>query len=248
MREVSMAHTYTAQEQRALTLFANAKELCARGHVELALRTALVALVDHPYHAEGHHVLAGIYEASGDAERARDEWETAARLDPEHAEAIQALERLQAKRAFEDEDTLPHGMRAVADPAVENSSGARVEAPGMPAFEDPRVIAAILADPDGMVVTQYATEGVGDAACQTLGALLSSLAQDATATLGGLGLGELRTLRVECTSGAIGVAAASQSHIAAIAVKAGVPLGLARRYLRLAQQHARRALQLRGLE
>lgn len=251
MREMkTTTEPLSAREQRALTLFANAKELCGCGHVDLALRTALVALADHPYHAEGHHVLAGIYAAAGDAERARDEWETAIRLDPEHHEAIEALERFQAKRAFEDEDTLPRGMRAVTDSALEHVTPghARVELPAMPAFDDSRVIAAVLVDPDGMVVTQYATEGVTGAACQTLGALLSSLAQDATVTLGGLGLGMLRTLRVECTSGAIGVAPAPNSHTAAIAVKSGVPLGLSRRYLAQAQRHGVRVAEERGGE
>ncbi|MBP9106482.1 MAG: tetratricopeptide repeat protein, partial [Gemmatimonadaceae bacterium] len=52
-----------------------------------AERTALRGLERHPYHADGHDILARIAADGGDAGRARDEWEMALRLDPRHVGA-----------------------------------------------------------------------------------------------------------------------------------------------------------------
>lgn len=49
-----------------------------------AERTVLRGLERHPYHADGHDVLARIAADGGDAGRARDEWEMALRLEPRH--------------------------------------------------------------------------------------------------------------------------------------------------------------------
>lgn len=49
-----------------------------------AERTALRGLERHPYHADGHDVLARIAADGGDTGRARDEWEMALRLEPRH--------------------------------------------------------------------------------------------------------------------------------------------------------------------
>lgn len=49
-----------------------------------AERTVLRGLERHPYHADGHDVLARIAADGGDTSRARDEWEMALRLEPRH--------------------------------------------------------------------------------------------------------------------------------------------------------------------
>ncbi len=49
-----------------------------------AERTVLRGLERHPYHADGHDVLARIAADGGDTGRARDEWEMALRLEPRH--------------------------------------------------------------------------------------------------------------------------------------------------------------------
>lgn len=49
-----------------------------------AERTALRGLERHPYHADGHDILARIAADGGDAGRAGDEWEMALRLEPRH--------------------------------------------------------------------------------------------------------------------------------------------------------------------
>jgi predicted regulator of Ras-like GTPase activity (Roadblock/LC7/MglB family) len=115
--------------------------------------------------------------------------------------------------------------------------------PGMLAFADPRVIAGLLTDRDGMVVAQHTADGVSDSACQTLGAVLSGLAGETVQALAALGLGRWRTLRVECAAGALGLAPADDEHLVILAVQSGMPLGLARRYLTTAQRHARTVLE-----
>lgn len=255
------------RDPRAAERFAHVDDLRRRGHNEAAEHAAVHALAEHPYDAEGHYLLARIHAARGDAQRARDEWETTLRLDPNHSGAREALASRPAPAsapvAPEDEDTLPRGMRAV--PPAEQAAGegaasqarpiarAGSENPGperptvsnlsMPSFADPRMVAALLTDGDGMVVAQHALDGIGDAACQTLGALLSSLAGETAQVLGGLGLGDWRSLSVECASGALGLAPASDGHVVILAVRTGMPLGLARRYLLAAQRHARAAME-----
>lgn len=247
-----------ARDPRATARFAAADELRVRGQHAAAVHAALEALAAHPYDADGHHVLARIYAASGDAARARDEWETALRLDPGHAGARVALAPHAEPPAtsLEDEDTLPRGMRAVtaevaavAPAAVHGAPGAASAVrptaahPGMLSFADPRVVAALLTDRDGMVVAEHAQAGVGEMACQTLGAVLSSLAAETTQVLTALGMGQWRSLRVECASGALGLAPVSDEHVVILAVQSAMPLGLARRYLEAAQRHARAVLE-----
>jgi predicted regulator of Ras-like GTPase activity (Roadblock/LC7/MglB family) len=242
------------RDPRAAARFAAADELRLRGQHAAALHAALDALAEHPYDADGHHLLARIYAAAGDTVRARDEWETALRLDPSHSSARAALAAPgQSALSIEDEDTLPRGMRAVTvdvapdPPAAPRNAGVAsrpaATQPGMLAFADPRVIAGLLTDRHGMVVAQHAADGVSDVACQALGAVLSSLAGETVQALDALGMGRWRTLRVECASGALGLAPANDEHLVILAVQSGMPLGLARRYLTAAQRHARSVLE-----
>lgn len=242
------------RDPRAVARFATADELRQRGQHAAALHAALDALAEHPYDADGHHLLARIYAAGGDTVRARDEWETALRLDPGHSAARAALAALltpvAGAAAIDDEDTLPRGVRTVtgdrpSDSVVEGGTPVRAAAthPGMLSFADPKVLAALLTDRDGMVVAQHAANGVSDEACQAIGAILSSLASETTQVLSGLGMGRLRTLRVECASGALSLAPVKDEHLVVLAVQQGMPLGLVRRYLTAAQRHARSVLE-----
>lgn len=56
-----------------------------------AERTALRGLERHPYHADGHDVLARIFADRQDVSRAHDEWEMALRLDSRHVSALLGL-------------------------------------------------------------------------------------------------------------------------------------------------------------
>lgn len=89
-----------------------------------AERTALRGLERHPYHADGHDVLARVYADRGDPARARDEWEMALQLAPGHVSALLGLGWL----------ALRAGDRTTAQRRWE---AARDVAPG-----DPRVAAA----------------------------------------------------------------------------------------------------------
>lgn len=242
----------TPRDPGAVTRFAEVEELRRRGDHAAAARAAMAALAEFPYDADGHHLLARIHAAQGDAQRARDEWEMALRLDPGHPGARQALESrslpaagAQARRSAAGTPAPSRAPQSatVARDAYSRDARPSVGHPGMPSFDDPRVIAALLTDADGMVVAQHTTDGVSNPACEAIGALLSSLARDTTEVLGGLGLGALRTLSVECSSGGLGLSPAPEGHVVIVAVRASTPLGLARRYLLTAQRHARLALE-----
>ena len=56
-----------------------------------AERTAVRGLERHPYHADGHDVLARIFADRRDVSRAHDEWEMALRLDTQHVSALLGL-------------------------------------------------------------------------------------------------------------------------------------------------------------
>ena len=239
----------TPRDAAAVARFAEVEELRRRGDHAAAVRAAVAALVEFPYDADGHHLLARIHAAQGEAQRARDEWEMALRLDPGHAGARQALQSRLLPGAREHGRDFPPPVPAPSAPSASRSAprgrDARkpVAPPGMPSFADPRVIAALLTDAHGMVVARHMAESVSEEACEAIGALLSSLEQDTTDVLGGLGLGMLRTLSVECASGGLGLAPGPEGHVVILAVKAATPLGLARRYLLAAQRHARLALE-----
>ena len=98
-------------------------------------RTALRGLERHPYSADGHDVLARVYADRGDAARARDEWEMALQLRPQHVSAILGLgwlalragDRVTAQRRWEAaRDVAPD------DPRVAAAARQLVPAPSAP--------------------------------------------------------------------------------------------------------------------
>lgn len=76
-----------ARDPSSLVFMRLAEALRRAGQLDVALRVALRGLDRHPYLADAHDVLARIHADRGDLERAADEWETALRLDPNHAQA-----------------------------------------------------------------------------------------------------------------------------------------------------------------
>ena len=102
-----------------------AEELRRAGRLRAAEEAAQRALVRHPYDADAHDTLARIAADLGDAERARDEWEMALRLDPAHVATLLGLAFLAYRRG----DHAEARRRAVQ---------AKEKAPG-----DPRVEAAL---------------------------------------------------------------------------------------------------------
>lgn len=63
----------------------------SRGKLDAALRVLLRGLGRNPQHIEGHAVLARVYMARGDREKAFDEWHAIVDLDPGHFEARREL-------------------------------------------------------------------------------------------------------------------------------------------------------------
>lgn len=63
----------------------------SRGKLDAALRVLLRGLGRNPQHIEGHAVLARVYMARGDREKAFDEWHAINDLEPGHFEARRGL-------------------------------------------------------------------------------------------------------------------------------------------------------------
>jgi predicted regulator of Ras-like GTPase activity (Roadblock/LC7/MglB family) len=71
-----------------------ARAFAGAGRTAAAIRLCHQGLSAHPDDAEAHHLLGALYREAGDAEKAFDEWDITLRLDPGHAAARQALERV----------------------------------------------------------------------------------------------------------------------------------------------------------
>lgn len=122
--EIARLSDAVARDPAGLAWVALADALRRARRLPEAERTALRGLERHPYHADGHDVLARVYADRGDTSRARDEWEMTLQLRPGHVSALLGLGWL----------ALRAGDRATAQRRWE---AAREAAPG-----DPRVAAA----------------------------------------------------------------------------------------------------------
>ncbi|HMN08605.1 MAG TPA: hypothetical protein PKC83_07465 [Gemmatimonadaceae bacterium] len=110
-----------------------------------AERIALRGLERHPYHADGHDILARVHADRGDASRARDEWEMALQLAPRHVGALLGLgwlalragDRVTAGRRWEaaraaapDDPRVAAAARQLQEPSPPPADGAPRAAPG----------------------------------------------------------------------------------------------------------------------
>lgn len=80
-----------ARDPASLVFVPLGEALRRHGSTELALKVALRGLERHPYHADGHDLVARIAVDRGDTERAHDEWDMALRLAPGHVGALKGL-------------------------------------------------------------------------------------------------------------------------------------------------------------
>lgn len=80
-----------AREPGSLAFMPLADALRRHGQHADALSVARRGLERHPYLAEAHDVLARVYADAGEDQRARDEWETALRLEPSHPASLKGL-------------------------------------------------------------------------------------------------------------------------------------------------------------
>jgi tetratricopeptide (TPR) repeat protein len=80
-----------ARDPSSLVFVPLGDALRRQGSTDLALKVALRGLERHPYHADGHDLVARIAVDRGDLERAHDEWDMALRLAPQHVGAQKGL-------------------------------------------------------------------------------------------------------------------------------------------------------------
>ena len=80
-----------ARDPSSLVFVPLGEALRRQGSIDLALKVALRGLERHPYHADGHDLVARIAVDRGDFERAHDEWDMALRLAPQHVGAQKGL-------------------------------------------------------------------------------------------------------------------------------------------------------------
>jgi len=107
-----------------------ARAFAGAGRTAAAIRLCHQGLSAHPGDAEAHHLLGTLYREAGDTEKAFDEWDITLRLDPGHAAARQALERV--RRELSDRAETPEAT-AAATTAAAAIANAATPAPARPA-------------------------------------------------------------------------------------------------------------------
>lgn len=166
-----------ARDPRSLAFLRLAEELRRRGQPVEALAVTLRGLDRHPYLPDAHDMLARLCADAGDDLRARDEWETALRLEPRHAASMKGLGFLSFRagdlgtaerllRAALEMDSSDEGARVALDRVIqatrerEAANGSGSEAPAAtvgaasadlvsPAAQDAReLFASLLGDAD----------------------------------------------------------------------------------------------------
>lgn len=151
-----------ARNPETLAFIPLAEAYRRQGRQEDALRVCLRGLERHPSNVEAHAVLARIYLARSDKEKAFDEWLLISKLDPEHFETRRGLgfgylERGSLEEAVRHlskaaelrpgDETVGEALRlarrqlgARSTRAVDTGPGERAAAPGVEAAE-PRQLA-----------------------------------------------------------------------------------------------------------
>lgn len=216
--------------------------------LEEAERVAVRGLGRHPYHAEGHDVLARIAADGGDRTRARDEWEMTLRIEARHLGARLGLawlsysagDRPAAARWWREAQELsPDDPRVVAMQrhlASDAETPAAVVPSSLPdasravfaELERAGARVALLVDEAGLVLAGRAAASHGPEGADALGAELSGLSADAERALGQLQLGGWEQLHVECERGTLALGPVEGGAVALVATGEGTPAGLTR--------------------
>lgn len=119
-----------ARDPRSLAFLRLAEALRRGRQPDEALTVTLRGLERHPYLPDAHDMLARLCADAGDDLRARDEWETALRLEPRHAASMKGLGFLSFRagdlgtaerllRAALDMDSADEGARVALDRVLE---------------------------------------------------------------------------------------------------------------------------------
>lgn len=146
-----------ARDPSSLVFVPLGEALRRQGATDLALKVALRGLERHPYHADGHDLVARIAVDRGEVERALDEWDMALRLEPQHVGARKGLGFVcfQQGRLGEAEEHLAAALALDADdPSIESALrrvravvAAPVEEPPPAAIETPAAHGRSAPDP-----------------------------------------------------------------------------------------------------
>lgn len=246
--EIARLSEALAREPGGMAWVALADALRHAHRLEEGERVALRGLGRHPYHADGHDVLARIAADRGDRTRARDEWEMTLRIDAQHLGARLGLAWL----AYSAGDRPAaarwwHEARELApdDPRVVAMQRHLAEAPELPAnptspsrpdaahalfSELTRAGArvALLVDESGLVLAGTAATADRTDRAEEVGAELCGLSADAERALGQLQLGAWEQLQVECDRGTLALAPVQGGAVALVATGHEAPAGLTR--------------------
>ncbi len=113
-----------AQDPGSMAFLELGELLRQQGEHDLALKVAHRGLDRHPHFADAHDLLARIHVDGADLEKAFDEWDMAARINPDHAGAQKGMGfvRFQQGRLEESERHLDRA--SVLDPSDETNLSA----------------------------------------------------------------------------------------------------------------------------
>ncbi len=235
-------HPYIAAGHHAL-----ARVLYARGEMQQAHDEWEMALALEPDHIGALKGLGSLALTRRDYASAERYLEAALSVAPADQDVVAALRlaRDRSRTGPSTSTTLPLGVALVqrsTEPfqrtVGESASGPALRAPHFPAFDDARLVVAVVADVDGFVVDARVSPGAPTDVAATLAGLTRDMGTEAALTTSSLGLGAWDTLTVECTDGSIVMSVdRARRHSMVIAATVDLPLGLVRRYLTQLRGH-----------
>jgi predicted regulator of Ras-like GTPase activity (Roadblock/LC7/MglB family) len=251
-----------ARNPDSLAFLRLAEELRGRRELDEARAVALRGLERHPYLADAHDMLARVHADAGDAERARDEWEMAVRIDPRHLPALKGLGFLAWRRR--DLVGADRYLRAALqlDPADAGVARAHARVTAMRAEaaagapDDSSAVAgdpvrmlfapllgdgdrtALLLDRDGLVMAGAYVDHDGRDVGDEIGAELSGVSDEATRALAHLGLGDWVAMLVEARHATLGLAPVPNGGVVLVAAARDTHIGFVRRLLAQARERA----------
>jgi predicted regulator of Ras-like GTPase activity (Roadblock/LC7/MglB family) len=224
------------------------EQLRRSGNLDRALHAATGVLVDHPYEALAHDVLARVYAARGEVERAADEWEMAARLDPTLTSPQRGLAFLafRAGRLAEAEkhlDRAGDGEESAPRRLLRAARETREVIPPVDTLFHPEMnegaAGAILVEGDGVVVAGSYKDTRGRDVAEAVGAHLAGVSIEAERTLRDLKLGAWRSMTVESSGSALALAPVGGGRLVLIAAPNAMPVGRVKLLLSRAVGRAR---------
>jgi len=237
-----------ARDPGSLAFLELAEALRHRGELPHARQVALLGLERHPHLADAHDLLARVLADMGATEGARDEWEIALRLAPEHVGARVGLGFLAFRlgRLDDAERHLGEASALAPDDATVHAALGRVRAarPAPPSTPKPLVepefalategeqVDVLVLDAEGLVLAGSLRRADGVDVAPDVGGALAGVAQDGLWAAEHLGLGAWQEIVVETSDAAVALAPVGEGGVLLVAARSPLPLGRLRRILR----------------